>query len=418
MTARSLSLKLISIFIILAGIAKADILVIDDFETTTGWASGGCDDEGAIAQENTIVYSGDYSLDLNVESNLGTACITKTWSSLYLAGYDHVTWYTYLDSNSFTYEYLTIDIDGRGQEGVTWPLDETWTGRSVSCYDSGCSDVNYITFYLSSEDGSPSHVYFDQMRAYPSPTPGAFTGDLQTDRTVLEDFENVGDWSASNDCDTFTTSSLSKTEGTYSGKVDIDSGTNEIATISKSISSTDFSNTDNVTVWAWLDVEEFDTGEGEKLFQFQLLENSVHCAYKNFTVSDFSDETWTLFTLTNSDLTDCNAVDQIKLEFNSELPGLAGEGLEGTLLPTDLYVDYLTYNAPDNSCTPPASGDWTIINGDDCTLTEADTITGNLNISDGGLGILNGGTLTVQGNYIFVYPGSNLTIESGGQING
>ncbi len=71
-----------------------------------------------------------------------------------------------------------------------------------------------------------------------------------------------------------------------------------------------------------------------------------------------------------------------------------------------------------DSCTPPASGDWTIINGDACTLNVADTITGNLVISDGTLEIQGSGTLTVSGGYVYISSGSSLNLLSGGQLNG
>ncbi len=67
-------------------------------------------------------------------------------------------------------------------------------------------------------------------------------------------------------------------------------------------------------------------------------------------------------------------------------------------------------------CTPPPSGDWNIQNGADCTINVTDSITGNLNISNGSLEIQDSGILTVSGGFAYIYPGSNLTIV--GQING
>ena len=73
-----------------------------------------------------------------------------------------------------------------------------------------------------------------------------------------------------------------------------------------------------------------------------------------------------------------------------------------------------------STCFPPAAGNWDITNGDDCTLSVTTTITGNLNISNGSLSISS--SLTIQGGFIFIEKhagiSNNLTIESGGQING
>ncbi|KKM22174.1 hypothetical protein LCGC14_1627980 [marine sediment metagenome] len=69
-------------------------------------------------------------------------------------------------------------------------------------------------------------------------------------------------------------------------------------------------------------------------------------------------------------------------------------------------------------CIAPPTGDWVIEKGLSCTLAEADIITGNLNISDGTLEIQASGALTVSGGYVYIYPGNQLSILSGGQING
>lgn len=70
-------------------------------------------------------------------------------------------------------------------------------------------------------------------------------------------------------------------------------------------------------------------------------------------------------------------------------------------------------------CEPPTSGDWLLKNGLKCTLNSAKTITGNLNISESAsLEIQGSGALTISGGYVYIYPGSNLTMLSGGQING
>ena len=70
------------------------------------------------------------------------------------------------------------------------------------------------------------------------------------------------------------------------------------------------------------------------------------------------------------------------------------------------------------SCIPPASGDWIIINGFSCTLSSHVQITGNLNISNGSLHIANAGELNISGGFAYIYPKSNITIASGGTIQG
>ncbi len=85
----------------------------------------------------------------------------------------------------------------------------------------------------------------------------------------------------------------------------------------------------------------------------------------------------------------------------------------------DSSMTNLTYGANNcGFCDPPKSGDWIISDGLDCTLNHPETITGNLNISDGGLQIQSSGALTVSGGYVYIYPLSNFTMLSGGQING
>lgn len=71
-----------------------------------------------------------------------------------------------------------------------------------------------------------------------------------------------------------------------------------------------------------------------------------------------------------------------------------------------------------DSCTPPASGDWTISDGDNCVCSTPITITGDLILNTGNLNISNGCTLTIQGGEIYMYNPSQLNIFSGGQING
>ena len=87
----------------------------------------------------------------------------------------------------------------------------------------------------------------------------------------------------------------------------------------------------------------------------------------------------------------------------------------------DSFRITVTFTPVVDSCTAPGPGDWIIINGDFCTLNVADTITGNLNISDGSLEIQASGVLTISGGVIYIENGAsnnNITILSGGQING
>jgi hypothetical protein len=94
-------------------------------------------------------------------------------------------------------------------------------------------------------------------------------------------------------------------------------------------------------------------------------------------------------------------------------PGGSSEGL-----PAGDYTFRVWSTDLIDSCTPPGSGDWTILNGDACILNDLGTITGSLNISNGSLEIQSNGNLTVQGGFIYVYPSSNLTLLSGGIVQG
>ena len=225
---------------------------------------------------------------------------------------------------------------------------------------------------------------------------------------VMEDFEDVSDWSCENDCDTFVTDATHVQEGSFAGKESfIDS--DGFSSVCKDFDTTDFTGISNLKFYYWLDT----TGLESAFIQLEGYENNVECGIleqnspSNQTLDfvDFSQNTF------NNIVTACNVLDEICLSINTQETN------------SPVWFDILTCTdcIITATCTAPASGDWIITGGDDCTLNVADTITGNLNISDGSLEIQGSGALTIQGGFIYIENGvsnNNLTILSGGQING
>ncbi|MGC9309264.1 MAG: hypothetical protein ACP5D2_01040 [Candidatus Nanoarchaeia archaeon] len=80
-----------------------------------------------------------------------------------------------------------------------------------------------------------------------------------------------------------------------------------------------------------------------------------------------------------------------------------------------LMFDYIT---DPSSCTPPASGIWQLNCSDNCVFSEDINITGDVNIS--GTGVLNisaNWNFNSTGQEVYVYPGCELNIYSGGGFN-
>lgn len=72
-----------------------------------------------------------------------------------------------------------------------------------------------------------------------------------------------------------------------------------------------------------------------------------------------------------------------------------------------------------DSCSCPASGNWEITSGDNCSLaTECSLTTGNLHIVEGQLTITSIGTLNIPSTYhVFIQQDNNLHIEKGGKLS-
>lgn len=79
-----------------------------------------------------------------------------------------------------------------------------------------------------------------------------------------------------------------------------------------------------------------------------------------------------------------------------------------------LWIEYSLLD----SCTPPALGNWNITGADICTLNESVEISGNLSVTNGSLQIQQIGRLNVSHGYVYVWPGSNITILEGGILSG
>lgn len=114
----------------------------------------------------------------------------------------------------------------------------------------------------------------------------------------------------------------------------------------------------------------------------------------------------------STDLTASCDLQKVQLRFDDVS---TGPGAAATFY--DVYLG-ISQNATVDSCTPSVSGNWTIINGDACTLNVSDSITGNFTIFNGSLQIQENGSLQVLGGYVFIWPGMNLTFLPGGNLTG
>ncbi len=235
--------------------------------------------------------------------------------------------------------------------------------------------------------------------------PSAFAINL-----TIEDFEDVSDWSISDDLTSFAVSTTQVFQGTYSGKATFTTNAAASGEALKIFSAVDFSPYTNISIWAWLNEDDFTY---DNLFSVSFTDGALNaCANLDFSITkaETTDEAWSqVFSSSISSWTFCNTSDITRAYLTTFT--------EDNPVPFSVYFDAFNLHTPD-SCLPPVSGDMTIINGDNCKLNEIDSITGNLIILDGALQIQASGALTISGGYINIYPGSNLTILSGGQING
>jgi len=72
-----------------------------------------------------------------------------------------------------------------------------------------------------------------------------------------------------------------------------------------------------------------------------------------------------------------------------------------------------------DTCTPPASGDYTVDCSDNCDWSSADTIPGNITMSGSGINYLSADwTFTGTNQFVYINSGCELHINSGGSFNG
>jgi len=111
----------------------------------------------------------------------------------------------------------------------------------------------------------------------------------------------------------------------------------------------------------------------------------------------FADSDILLLEVTNADA-------EVTLHYNG-----AGSGYDSRHIHPDLYTD---------SCTCPTSGNWDIIGGDDCTLSDTCNLSGDFHISNGSLAITPTGELVINSGYKAIIENANakLAIEDGGRL--
>ena len=221
---------------------------------------------------------------------------------------------------------------------------------------------------------------------------------------VIDDFEDgdVSDWSNVG----FTTLSATSNiafNGSYSMNVTI-TAEDEQARFSRPVSSIlDFARFTYINLSVWINTTDFlfeVKGISEIIFDDG---NSVECSKTPPAQTDG----WNNIGLNLSNLLgSCNMSDIQTLEF----------GLYEAFANRSIFLDQI-YLYPD-SCSAPSSGNWVILGGDSCVLNTSAQITGVLNISNGALQIAQNGELNISGGFAYIYPGSNLTILSGGELHG
>lgn len=252
--------------------------------------------------------------------------------------------------------------------------------------------------------------------------------------SVIESFETATGWTCDVDWSAPTASNTQVDEGSYSLRVlaedNIHLGTCGKAGYSINVSNLNYS---YISLWE-------DTWPQTENVNITFSSPTKTCVLDDKT--GITGNVWNYLSWDSISETDCSAADWVTLD-DFTVMNLTGyfseygtyiywdnltlcfnqkQDSEGCSLDEECLGGYccnsLCSSTPCDSCTAPASGDWEIINGDKCTLNVADTITGNLELTDGGLEIQASGALTVSGGYIYIYSGSNLTMLSGGQING
>ena len=218
---------------------------------------------------------------------------------------------------------------------------------------------------------------------------------------IIDDFEDVSDWTCRDDCSAFVTDSGTKLFGSFSGKATFVQEVDGTGELRKLLSSPVNYVNQNISLWFFLDSADWGSGR----FGITLLEVTNPCIDGESIFID-QNNTWEHL---NTNITTfgtysagfCDAVDQIRIEKATD------EGITGT---ADFFLD-------ENPCDASiVIGDMLIDNAHICTLNTTEQISGNLNLTNGSLEIQYSDILTVSGGLAYIYPQSNLTII--GQING
>ncbi len=234
---------------------------------------------------------------------------------------------------------------------------------------------------------------------------------------LIDDFEDVSDWTPSADITTFTLEDTIVKFGSFSGDANVTTNADGSGELTKNLDSSIDALGINFSIWVYIDLDIFTL---DPPLEIQIVDNtSTSCDMMEFGgvqnweifAANLVDETWTqVFSENTADISSpgCDFTNIKRVDiFVATDPPSAG-------FPFSIYFD----NFEADSCSNYNQNNWRIRNADACTLNITDSITGNLNISNGSLEIQDAGLLTVSGGFAYVYPQSNLTILSGGQING
>ena len=219
---------------------------------------------------------------------------------------------------------------------------------------------------------------------------------------TIDDFEAIADWSVVTGNITLNLDTTNFKEGSAALRAEWnDDGPDFI--ISKNLIYPINITREEFYMWIYSQTTTFPT-----IIIFQFYESAARCGISGEL--SLTPNAWNFFNGSGAfpeTLGNCDVVDEVRI---------ASQGTGPPPEQVNLTFDIFEITLPD-SCTIPETGDWVIENSDVCTLNVTATVPA-LNISSGSLEIQGSGTLTVSGGFAYIYPGSNLTLLSGGQLNG
>ncbi len=149
---------------------------------------------------------------------------------------------------------------------------------------------------------------------------GANNTDIFEDILIIEDFENVSDWSVEEDVGSVTLDSSKKVTGNYSGNITLNAnGAGTGAAITQPSPALDLSSYARISFAIWVDEDDWVTNN---IFKFRIRSSGSACLTNTITKSELNDDSWTRFYFNLSDasdwgsfLCDSSSIDYISFDF-------------------------------------------------------------------------------------------------------